>query len=198
MTRVLDILFSLFGLILLLPVFLVIAVIIVIDSRGGVFFRQQRVGRYGKDFGLFKFRTMRTGAAKQGDLTVGARDSRITKAGYFLRKYKLDELPQLINVLLGQMSLVGPRPEIRKYVDLYTDDQRKVLSVRPGVTDYASIEYSNENEILGRSADPEQTYIRDVMPAKILLNMRYINSPTVGNYLKVIGMTFKKVLFGSK
>jgi len=198
MTRVLDILFSLFGLILLLPVFLVIALIIVVDSRGGVFFMQQRVGRYGKDFGLFKFRTMRTGAAKQGDLTVGARDSRITKAGYFLRKYKLDELPQLINVLLGQMSLVGPRPEIRKYVDLYTDDQRKVLSVRPGVTDYASIEYSNENEILGRSADPEQTYIRDVMPAKILLNMRYINSPTVGNYLKVIGMTFKKVLFSSK
>jgi lipopolysaccharide/colanic/teichoic acid biosynthesis glycosyltransferase len=198
MTRVLDILFSLFGLILLLPVFLVIAIIIVIDSHGGVFFRQQRVGRYGKDFGLFKFRTMRTGAEKQGDLTVGARDSRITKAGYFLRKYKLDELPQLINVLLGQMSLVGPRPEIRKYVDLYTSDQRKVLSVRPGVTDYASIEYSNENEILGRAADPEQAYIREVMPAKILLNMRYINSPTVGNYLKVIGMTIKKVLFGSK
>jgi len=196
MTRVLDILFSLFGLILLLPVFLVIAIIIVIDSRGGVFFRQQRVGRYGKDFGLFKFRTMRTGAEKQGDLTVGARDSRITKAGYFLRKYKLDELPQLINVLLGQMSLVGPRPEIRKYVDLYTDDQRKVLSVRPGVTDYASIEYSNENEILGRAADPEQAYIREVMPAKILLNMRYIDAPTVGSYLKVIGMTVTKVLFG--
>jgi lipopolysaccharide/colanic/teichoic acid biosynthesis glycosyltransferase len=196
MTRVLDILFSLFGLILLLPVFLVIALIIVIDSRGGVFFRQQRVGRYGKDFGLFKFRTMRTGAEKQGDLTVGARDSRITKAGYFLRKYKLDELPQLINVLLGQMSLVGPRPEIRKYVDLYTNDQRKVLSVRPGVTDYASMEYSNENEILGRAADPEQAYIREVMPAKILLNMRYIDAPTVGNYLKVIGMTVTKVLFG--
>jgi lipopolysaccharide/colanic/teichoic acid biosynthesis glycosyltransferase len=198
MTRIFDILFSLIGLILLLPVFLVIALIIVIDSRGGVFFRQQRVGRYGRDFGLFKFRTMRTGSEKQGGLTVGARDSRITKAGYYLRKYKLDELPQLINVLVGQMSLVGPRPEIRKYVDLYTDEQRKVLSVRPGITDYASIEYSNENEILGRSADPEQAYIRDVMPAKIILNMKYINSPTVGNYLKVLWLTFSRVLFAGK
>jgi lipopolysaccharide/colanic/teichoic acid biosynthesis glycosyltransferase len=198
MTRVLDILFSLVGLILLFPVFLVISLIILIDSRGGVIYKQTRVGRNGVDFRLFKFRTMQTGAEKKGGLTVGSRDSRMTQSGYYLRKYKLDELPQLVNVMKGEMSLVGPRPELRKYVDLYTADQVKVLSVRPGITDFASIEYSNENEILGRAADPEQAYINDVMPAKIILNMKYIDSPTVGNYLKVIGMTFTKVLFVSK
>jgi len=136
---------------------------------------------------------MVTGAQQKGDLTVGAQDNRITRVGYFLRKYKLDEIPQLINVLKGEMSLVGPRPEIRKYVEMYTEAQRKVLSVRPGITDWASIGYINENEILGRSADPDKTYIGEVMPAKIRLNMRFIEKPSVSNYFRIIWSTLKSV-----
>jgi len=193
MIRFLDFLISFLGLLLLSPVFLLVYVMIRVDSRGDAFYLQTRVGKAGRDFRLMKFRTMRVNADKLGSLTVGAHDSRITRAGYFLRRYKLDELPQLINVLKGEMSLVGPRPEIRKYTDLYNDDQKIVLSVRPGITDYASIEYFDENEILGRSTDPENTYVEVIMPAKIKMNMRYIHNRTTGEYFKVLWQTFLKL-----
>ena len=137
---------------------------------------------------------MRVGSDKKGLLTVGGRDNRITKTGYFIRKYKLDELPQLINVFIGDMSLVGPRPEVRKYVDLYNSEQLKVLSVKPGITDYASIQYSNENELLAKSQDPEMTYIEEIMPDKLNLNMRYINESGVFTDVKIIVKTIKKIL----
>jgi len=191
--RLSDILLSLTGLLILSPIMLVAILIISLDSRGPVFFLQTRVGKNGKDFKLIKFRTMIPTARKQGDLTVGKRDNRITRVGILLRRYKLDEIPQLINVLKGEMSLVGPRPEVRKYVDLYTEVQQKVLSVRPGITDYASIEYINENEILGRSENPEQIYINEVMPAKIRLNMQFIDRPTIGNYFRIIWRTLIRV-----
>jgi lipopolysaccharide/colanic/teichoic acid biosynthesis glycosyltransferase len=192
--RLFDIFFSFIGVMILLIPFLVIALLIIIDSRGGVFYRQIRVGKDGSDFGLLKFRSMRTNADKAGLLTVGGKDSRITKIGYVLRKYKIDELPQLINVLEGSMSLVGPRPEVRKYVDMYSAEQLKVLSVKPGITDYASIEYSNENEILGKAADPEQVYIQEIMPAKLHLNMKYIAEKGIGTDLKIIFRTIGKIL----
>jgi lipopolysaccharide/colanic/teichoic acid biosynthesis glycosyltransferase len=195
MNRLFDIFITFISLIVLSPVFLTIGLIIALDSRGVIFFLQSRVGRNGKDFRLIKFRTMVTDAHRSGDLTVGVRDSRITRAGLFLRRYKLDEIPQLINVLKGEMSLVGPRPEIRKYVDMYSEEQKKVLTVRPGITDYASIEYFNENEILGRSENPERTYINEVMPAKIRLNMRFIEQPTLSNYFLILGKTFTRVIF---
>ncbi|MBL7111902.1 MAG: sugar transferase [Bacteroidales bacterium] len=196
MIRIFDILLSLTGLLVLSPVFLVIMIIIPLDSRGDIFFLQTRVGKNSKDFRLIKFRTMATGADKKGDLTVGTRDSRITRVGAFLRRYKLDEIPQLLNVLKGDMSLVGPRPEIRKYVEMYTTEQKKVLAVRPGITDWASIEYYNENEILGRSPDPEKTYIEELMPAKILLNMQFIEKPTIGNYFHILGKTIRSLVIG--
>jgi len=194
MIRLCDILSSLFGLLLLSPLFLIVALWIVIDNPGPVFYRQQRVGKDGKDFGLLKFRSMRVGADKTSLITVGDRDPRVTRAGYYIRKYKLDELPQLWNVLKGDMSLVGPRPEVRRYVDLYTPEQRKVLSVRPGITDYASIEYIDENRLLAQSADPDKTYIEEIMPAKIALNMRFINHRTVGEYMKIIFLTITKII----
>lgn len=196
MIRLLDIIASACGLIVLSPLFIVLAIWIKLDSKGPVFYRQTRVGQYGKDFSLFKFRSMRVGADKKGLITVGGKDNRITKVGYFIRKYKLDELPQLLNVLKGDMSLVGPRPEVRKYVDLYTEEQKKVLSVRPGITDYASIEYVDENEILGKAVDPDQTYIKVIMPDKIKYNMKYINNRSVWEYLKVIFLTFKSIVVG--
>jgi lipopolysaccharide/colanic/teichoic acid biosynthesis glycosyltransferase len=164
------------------------------DSRGGIFYKQTRVGKNGKDFKLFKFRSMRSDSDKAGLLTVGGRDSRITKVGYYLRKYKIDELPQLINVFLGDMSLVGPRPEVRKYVAMYNDQQLKVLNVKPGITDYASIEYSNENEILGKAADPEKVYIEEIMPDKLKLNLKYIEDQGVLTDIKIIFKTVFKIL----
>lgn len=137
---------------------------------------------------------MRTDADKKGLLTVGGRDPRITRMGYYIRKYKIDELPQLLNVLRGDMSLVGPRPEVRKYVNLYNAQQMLVLSVLPGITDYASIEYSNENEILGKAADPEKTYIEEIMPAKLLLNLKYIAEKGLLTDIKIIFRTFLKIL----
>lgn len=168
--------------------------LVCIESPGGGFYRQKRVGKNGKDFWLYKFRSMRKGADKKGLITVGGHDSRITHTGYFIRKYKLDELPQLFNVLRGDMSLVGPRPEVRKYVDMYTSEQRKVLSIRPGITDYASIEYADENVILGQSANPDKTYIEQIMPDKIRLNMKYIANHSIGEYFKIIFLTFKKII----
>lgn len=189
-----DIICSLIGILLLSPVFIIIALLVGLGSKGGVFYVQQRVGKNGKTFSLFKFRSMRTGSDKKGLLTVGARDSRITGVGYFLRKYKLDELPQLFNVLFGSMSLVGPRPEVRKYVDLYNEEQRKVLLVKPGITDYASIEYVNENEVLARSSNPEETYINEIMPHKLQLNLKYIREKSFSTDLKIIFGTLKKIV----
>jgi lipopolysaccharide/colanic/teichoic acid biosynthesis glycosyltransferase len=193
MKRLFDLGAALCGLLLLCPAFVLISLWVMFDSRGGVFYRQVRVGRGGRDFGMFKFRTMHTGADRKGLLTVGGRDPRVTRAGYHLRRLKLDELPQLINVLLGDMSLVGPRPEVRRYVDLYTPEQRRVLDVRPGITDLASIAYSNENEMLAQQPDPERHYIEVIMPDKIRLNLQHINDPSALKDLKVIWQTGMKV-----
>jgi lipopolysaccharide/colanic/teichoic acid biosynthesis glycosyltransferase len=194
MIRFCDIVFSAVGLLLLSPLFLIVYVLIRCESKGGGFYCQQRVGKDGRMFGLYKFRSMRTGSDKKGLITVGGHDSRITRMGYFIRKYKIDELPQLWNVLKGDMSLVGPRPEVKKYVDLYTEEQRRVLSVRPGITDYASIEYVDENEILGKADDPDRVYVEEIMPAKIKLNMRYIENRNLNEYFKIIGLTFINIL----
>jgi putative undecaprenyl-phosphate galactose phosphotransferase len=192
--RFFDFILGLVGLVVLAPIFIMLAIWIKIDSKGPVFYKQVRVGQNGINFGLFKFRSMVVDADKKGLITVGGRDPRITRSGYFIRKYKLDELPQLINVLVGDMSLVGPRPEVRKYVNLYTDEQQKVLSVKPGITDYASIEYMDENEILGKSSDPEKTYIEDIMPEKIKYNMKYINNKNLFEYFKIIFLTVLKIV----
>lgn len=192
--RLLDIVLSLLGLIFLLPIFVILAVWIKFDSQGSIFFRQIRVGKDGKDFRIYKFRTMIVNAEKMGIITIGERDPRITNSGYFLRKYKLDELPQLINVLKGEMSFVGPRPEVRKYVEMYNQEQLKILTVKPGITDYASIEYINEDEILGKSFNPEKTYIEEIMPQKIKYNMKYINNKTVIEYFKIIFLTIIKII----
>jgi len=197
MIRFFDILFSAIGIMVFLPIFIVIYLFIVLESKGGGFYRQNRVGKNSIDFKLYKFRTMSVGADKSGLLTIGGNDARVTKIGYFLRRFKLDELPQLLNVLKGDMSLVGPRPEVRKYVELYTPEQQMVLSVRPGITDYASIEYVDENRILGLSSDPERAYIEKVMPEKIKLNMKYIRNRTVKEYFRVIFLTIR-VIFGKK
>ena len=194
MIRLFDIFFSALGLIILLPFFIVFYLLIRIESKGGAFYIQERIGKNGKPFGLYKFRSMRVGSDAEGLLTVGERDNRITSIGYILRKTKIDELPQLLNVLKGDMSLVGPRPEVKKYTDMYTDEQRKVLSVRPGITDYASIEYVNENELLSKADDPERMYIEKVMPDKIKLNMKYLEHYTVGEYFKIIFLTFKSLV----
>ena len=194
MIRFFDFILSLVGLVVLAPIFIVLVIWIKIDSKGPVFYKQVRVGQNGINFGLFKFRSMVVDADKKGLITVGGRDPRITRSGYFIRKHKLDELPQLINVLVGDMSLVGPRPEVRKYVDLYTDEQQKVLSVKPGITDYASIEYMDENEVLGKSSDPEKTYIEEIMPEKIKYNMKYIQNKNVSEYFKIIFLTLLKIV----
>lgn len=192
--RFLDILSSSVVLLVLLPVWLVIALLIVMESKGGVFYKQVRVGKDNRDFFLYKFRTMRVGSDKKGLLTVGERDNRITRVGYFLRKYKIDEFPQLLNVIKGDMSIVGPRPEVRKYVDLYTPEQMKVLSVRPGLTDLASIKYVHENEVLAASDNPEQTYIDEVMPAKLDLNLQYIATQSLMGDIRLIFNTFLAIL----
>ena len=164
------------------------------DDKGPVFFNQKRVGQHGVDFYLHKFRTMKTNSEHLGQLTVGGRDPRITKSGYLLRKFKIDELPQLFNVINGEMSIVGPRPEVRKYTDQYSDEQRKVLDVKPGITDYASFTYVDESEILAQAEDPEKAYVEEIMPAKIELNFVFIRNPTFYNYLKVIFLTIGKIL----
>lgn len=194
MIRFLDFIFSLLGIILLFPVFLVLYFAVRLESKGGSFYKQLRVGRGGTDFYVYKFRSMRIGADKQGLITVGGRDPRITQVGYFIRKYKLDELPQLFNVLKGDMSLVGPRPEVRKYVELYTDEQRKILSVRPGITDYASIEYVDENTILGQADDADKAYVERILPDKIQYNMKYINHRSVKEYFKIIFLTIWSII----
>lgn len=193
MKRLCDIVLSALGLIIFCPLFLVLSIWVALDSTGGVFYRQTRVGRGGRDFKLLKFRSMRIGADKKGLITVGEKDARITKSGYYIRKYKFDELPQLINVLKGDMSFVGPRPEVRKYVDLYTAEQLCVLNVRPGITDPASIQYSNENELLEKAENPEQYYINTVMPDKLRINLEYLEKRTLWSDFKVIIKTISKV-----
>lgn len=193
MIRVLDIFFSFLGIVILSPVLLILYLAICLESKGGGIYSQSRIGQFGHVFKLYKFRSMRVGADKGSLITIGD-GNRITKSGKFIRKYKLDELPQLFNVLKGDMSLVGPRPEVAKYVNLYTKEQRKVLDVRPGITDYASIAYADENHILELSDNPEKTYVEQIMPDKIKLNMQYINNHTVKEYFKIIFLTLKCVV----
>src|SRR5690606_34297053 len=194
MKRIFDIICSIIILSIFLPFGLSLAILIAIESPGGVFYRQERIGRHGVPFKLFKFRSMRKDADKCGKLTVGMRDSRITKTGYFIRKSKLDEFPQFLNVVLGDMSIVGPRPEVKDYVDLYTDEQRQLSNVRPGITDLASLEYFEENELLCKSDNPQKTYIEEIMPAKIELNKKYLAKPTLGNDLKIMWKTFVRII----
>lgn len=186
MKRLFDLFFTVIGLVILLPFFVLIAIWVKLDSPGDVFYRQIRIGKNQKPFKLLKFRSMGIGADKQGLLTVGMKDNRITKSGYYLRKYKLDELPQLINVLVGDMSLVGPRPEVEKYVKLYNSEQLQVLTVRPGITDLASIKYRNENDVLAAYDDPEAAYIQAVMPDKLKLNLDYIQRRSIMLDLRII------------
>ena len=194
MIRFFDIIFSIIGLVILSPLFIVLYLLIRIESKGGGFYSQERIGRNGKPFKLYKFRSMRLGSDKKGLITIGEKDNRITKTGFILRKYKLDELPQLWNVFIGDMSLVGPRPEVKKYTDLYTEEQKQVLQVRPGITDWASIKYVDENKILGESKDPDEAYVNLIMPNKIKLNMVYIQHQTLGEYFKIIFTTFKEIV----
>ena len=191
--RIFDITLSLFGLIILLPFMLIIAILIKFDSKGTVFFKQIRITKGGKEFKIFKYRTMKAGSDKYSQITVG-KDERITKIGSFLRKYKLDEIPQLINVLIGDMSLVGPRPEVPKYVALYTDEQKEILKVKAGITDYASIEFSDENDLLASEEDPEKEYIEKIIPKKIELNKKYLSEISVLTDIRIIVLTIKKIL----
>ena len=179
MKRIFDLFFSFLGILFLLPIYIIIAILIKIDSNGDILYKQERIGKNGIPFYVLKFRTMIPNAFSKGALTVGSRDPRVTNIGFYLRKYKLDELPQLFNVFLGEMSFVGPRPEVKKYTDLYNAEQKKVLSVAPGITDYASIKFRNENDLLSVSDDPEKLYIDQIMPEKLNLNLKYINDNNV-------------------
>jgi len=192
--RLFDIVFSIFVLLLFLPFGIIISLFIIFSSPGGIFYRQVRIGINGKPFRIFKFRSMRNDSDSKGKLTVGMRDPRITAVGYFIRKYKLDEFPQFINVLRGEMSIVGPRPEVQEYVQLYTSEQRKVLNVKPGITDYASLYYFKENELLAQSQNPQKTYIEEIMPAKLKLNEKYLSDPTLAHDLKIMSKTFLKII----
>ncbi|MBO7541953.1 MAG: sugar transferase [Bacteroidales bacterium] len=189
MKRLFDIFFSILGLVVLSPLFLVVAVWIKLDSRGPVFYRQVRVGRHNRDFRIFKFRSMRVGSDKGSLVTIGGRDPRITRSGYIIRKLKLDELPQLINVLKGDMSFVGPRPEVRHYVDYWTEEQMVVLSVRPGITDPASIKFRNENELMEKAENPEDYYINVIMQEKLKLYIEYVNSHSLISDIRLIFKT---------
>lgn len=194
MKRMFDIVFSFLGLIVLLPLFILIIILMKVTTKGPVIYRQLRVGRNNIDFFIFKFRTMFVDADKLGLLTVGRRDPRVTLLGFYLRKFKLDELPQLVNVLKGDMSFVGPRPEVRKYVDLYNPIQMQVLNVKPGITDLASIEYRNENELLSSQEDPGSYYINVIMPQKIQINLDYLKESTLFKDVWVIIKTFLAIL----
>jgi lipopolysaccharide/colanic/teichoic acid biosynthesis glycosyltransferase len=192
--RFFDILISVVVLLLLSPLLLVVALLIKISSKGPVIFRQLRVGKDNIDFTLFKFRTMYMDTGQKSTLTVGNRDKRITRVGYFLRKYKIDELPQLYNVIRNEMSIVGPRPELRKYVNLYTNEQRKVLLLKPGITDYASIHFRHENELLAIQTDPESFYVNEILPVKIQLNGQYAAERNLRVYFVIIFNTLLSVI----
>lgn len=198
MIRIFDFFFSFLGLILLSPLFLLSAFFIKISSSGAVLYKQSRIGMKGVEFSVYKFRTMKLNSDKLGLITVGGRDPRVTSIGYYLRKYKIDELPQLFNVLIGDMSLVGPRPEVKRYVEMYTQEQRKVLSIRPGITDWASIYYRDENVILGQSSEPERDYINIVMPDKLKFNLIYIENYGPIEYFKIIFITLWHIIATGK
>lgn len=190
MKRIFDIIASGLGLIVLSPFFMIIAIWIKLDSKGPVFYRQVRVGRFNKDFRIFKFRSMRVGADKGSLVTVGGHDPRITRSGYIIRKLKFDELPQLINVFIGDMSLVGPRPEVRHYVDYWTPEQMHVLDVRPGITDPASIKFRNENELMEQADNPEKYYIEVIMQEKLRLYLEYVYNHSFWGDIGLIFKTF--------
>ena len=190
MKRLFDIVASGLGLIVLSPLFLILAIWIKLDSKGPVFYRQVRVGYKNKDFRIFKFRSIRVGADKGSLVTIGGHDPRVTRSGYFIRKFKFDELPQLINVFLGDMSLVGPRPEVRHYVDYWTPEQMHVLDVRPGITDPASIKFRNENELMEKAEDPEKYYIEVIMQEKIKLYLEYVEKHSFLYDIELIFKTF--------
>ena len=194
MKRIFDLFFSFLGILFLLPIYIIIAILIKIDSNGDILYKQERIGKNGIPFYVLKYRTMIPNAFSKGALTVGSRDPRVTNIGFYLRKYKLDELPQLFNVFLGEMSFVGPRPEVKKYTDLYNAEQKKVLSVAPGITDYASIKFRNENDLLSESDDPEKLYIDQIMPEKLNLNLKYINDNNVFKDIKIIFNTFYTII----
>ena len=194
MKRLFDIVASGIGLVLLGPLFLVLAIWIKMDSKGPVFYRQVRVGKNNKNFRILKFRSMHVGADKGSFVTIGGRDSRITRSGYYIRKYKFDEIPQLINVLIGDMSLVGPRPEVRYYVNYWTSEQMHVLDVRPGITDPASIKFRNENELMEKAEAPEDYYINVIMQEKIKLYLEYVENASFWYDIKLIFMTFKVII----
>jgi lipopolysaccharide/colanic/teichoic acid biosynthesis glycosyltransferase len=191
--RLLDILSSLMVLIVLLPFLLVIAILILSDSKGGIFYKQERIGKNQKPFYLYKFRSMRPESDKGSKITIGS-DPRITKIGAFIRQFKIDELPQLINIVKGEMSVVGPRPEVKQYVQLYTEKQLRVLTVKPGLTDFASIQFFNEQEILGKAEDPQKKYIEEVMPQKLELNLHYIEQASFKTDVTVIFRTLLKII----
>jgi lipopolysaccharide/colanic/teichoic acid biosynthesis glycosyltransferase len=194
MKRIFDIVASGCGLIVLFPMFLILAILIKVDSKGPIFYRQARVGLKNKDFILYKFRSMYVNSDTSSLITIGERDSRVTPLGYYIRKYKLDEFPQLINVLLGDMSLVGPRPQVRKYVNLYTPEQMRVLDIRPGITDLASIKYRNESELLGKFDNPDKYYTEVVMQDKLRINLQYIENNNLFNDIAIILCTFKTII----
>ncbi len=194
MKRLFDIVASGLGILILSPLLFFVAIWIKLDSKGPVFYRQIRVGKNNKDFKIYKFRSMKVDSDKKGYITVGGKDPRITRSGYYIRKFKLDEFPQLINVFVGDMSLVGPRPEVRKYVNMYTPEQMHVLDVRPGITDIASIKYRNENELLEGVDSPEKYYIEVIMPDKLKLNLEYVANQSFINDIKLIFATFKEII----
>jgi lipopolysaccharide/colanic/teichoic acid biosynthesis glycosyltransferase len=194
MKRIFDILFSLIIILCFFPIGLIISILIKLSSSGGIFYSQIRIGKNAKPFKIYKFRSMKIDSDHSQKLTIGMKDPRITSIGFFIRKYKLDEFPQFINVLIGNMSIVGPRPEVKEYVDRYSDEQRKILSLKPGITDYASIEYFKENELLAASSNPEKTYIEEIMPAKLKLNEKYLENQSLGHDIQIIWKTIKKVL----
>ncbi|MCC8426372.1 sugar transferase [Mucilaginibacter sp. UR6-11] len=197
MKRTFDLCFSVIGIIVLSPLFIVISLWIIIDSGTGVFYMQDRVGLNHINFKLIKFRTMYVGSDKKGLLTIGNNDNRITRCGSWLRRNKLDELPQLFNILLGDMSFVGPRPEVRKYVNLYKPEQQRVLSVKPGLTDWASIQYYNEGEILSKSENPEKFYITEIIPSKLIKNLDYIDHQSFWMDMKIIYQTLRKIIISN-
>lgn len=194
MKRIFDVLFSLIVILCFFSFGLIISILIKLSSSGGIFYSQIRIGKNAKPFKIYKFRSMKIDSDHSQKLTIGMKDPRITSIGFFIRKYKLDEFPQFINVLIGNMSIVGPRPEVKEYVDRYSDEQRKILSLKPGITDYASIEYFKENELLAASSDPEKTYIEEIMPAKLKLNEKYLENQSLGHDIQIIWKTIKKVL----
>lgn len=192
--RIFDFIFALIGLILLAPLFFIVAISIKLDSPGPVFFRQKRVGLHQKDFFIHKFRTMYVDAEKRGlQITVGS-DPRITPVGHVLRKYKMDEFPQFIDVLVGNMSMVGPRPEVPKYVAQYPEEKRnKLFTMRPGITDWASVKFKNENDILGKAADPEKAYVEEILPVKISYYEKYLSEASLATDLRIIFLTLKEI-----